>query len=97
MVEARTSSQNQRTFFATALRNISLKSLYKSDSCQEQIEQFYGTIGFIQEYFPTSEVIHCDKDKPWVTDEFRSNINQRQLAWNNKNEPLWRYYRNKVN
>ncbi len=51
----------------------------------------------LQEYFPTREVIHCDKDKPWVTDEFTTNINRRQLAWNTMNEQLWRYYRNKVN
>ncbi len=97
-VEARTSSKNQRTFFATALRNISWKSLYKSDCCQEQIEQFYGTIeSLLQEYFPTREVICCDKDKPWATDKFRTNINRSQLAWNTKNESLWQYYRNKVN
>ncbi len=96
MVEARTSSQNQRTFFATAFRNISWKSLYKSESCQEQIEQFYGTIeSLIQEYLPTREVIHCDKVKLWVTDEFTTNINRRQLEY--QNEPLWIYYRNKAN
>ncbi len=41
--------------------------------------------------------MNCDKDKQWVTVKFRTNINRRQLVWNSKNEPLWRYYRNKVN
>ncbi len=81
MVEARISSKNQRTFLANARRNISWKSLYKSESGQEQIEQFYGTIeSLLQKYFPTREVIHCDKDKPWVTYECRTNINRRQLV-----------------
>jgi hypothetical protein len=97
-VEPRTTSQNQRTFFASALRSVSWESLYKLNSCQEQFVQFYDTIeGLLQEYFPTREVTRCDKDKPWVTDDFRVTMNRRELAWNSKNEPLWKHYRNKVN
>ena len=47
-------------------------------------------------FLPTNDIrIHAN-DKPWINCEVKSLINKRQQAFKNKNENLWKHFRNKV-
>ena len=50
----------------------------------------------IDKFFPVKVVTRVESEKPWVTDNFREAVRQRQNAFFN-NKPLYPVLRNKVN
>jgi len=91
-------SSNNRTFFAQDLREVAWDKLYKTDVCQKQCDIFYSTISsLLQKHFPLKTITKSDRDKPWVTPEFRELINKRELAWQTGETELWKEMRNRVN
>jgi hypothetical protein len=51
----------------------------------------------LDSHLPTRTVYRHTSDKPWVTDEFRRLIRQRQHAFTNNQATRFRQLRNKVN
>ena len=54
----------------------------------------------VQEHLDDSllirEIRFHEDDKPWMTSDIKSTIQNRQRAWCQDNKPLWRHFKNKV-
>jgi hypothetical protein len=98
VVLTRSSSPNQRAFFADAIIKVNWQPLYTMDNCQKQCDFFQSTITTIlDEHMPLKEKNKYLSDKPWVTTQFKDLIEQRQVAFMDGNEPKYKRLRNKVN
>ena len=51
----------------------------------------------VDAYLPIIKVKRNSNDLPWVTDNFRFLIKQRQYHFNYGNDSMYKFYRNKVN
>jgi len=59
---------------------------------------FYNVTKSLLEYYLTlRSVIRFSTDKPWITDEFRRLIRQRQYAWTHKNKSEYNRLCNALN
>ena len=95
--EVRIFSQNSKAMFANELENINWAPLYRVQSCQEKYDIFENIMhSLIQKHFPTKLVTRVETEKPWVTDNFRDAVRERQIAYLN-DKSLYRVLRNKVN
>ena len=62
------------------------------------VDFFYAVMtSLLDSHLPTRTVYRHTSDKPWVTDEFRRLIRQRQHAFTNNQATRFRPLRNKVN
>ena len=67
-------------------------------STESMAQYFYNTTTtLLDEYLPLRVVARHSTDKPWVTDEFKRLIRQRQFAWTNKNMADYHRLRNLIN
>ena len=98
VVTTRVSGQNEKSMFAYELTKIRWESLYGLQSCEQKVQWFTDTLqSLLQKHFPPKSVKGHSKDKPWVTDHYRSLIRQRQRAFMCGDMPKYRELRNKVN
>ena len=65
-------------------------------SLDEKCEIFHEVIEDARSVIPFSYVSITSKDKPWITPVLKSLINQRYLAFRNKNFHLYFHYKQKV-
>ena len=94
----RSNDPNGKALLAQALRSFNWSSLYRLQSCEEMISMFYSTVTrMLNSFLPTRYVFRHSNDKPWVTDEFRRLIRQRQHAFTSGNTIEYRKLRNKIN
>jgi len=94
----RSKDRNSKILLAHQLANFDWSVLYEMSSTESMVEYFYDvTTSLLNEYLPTYEVTRYSTDKPWITDEFRRLIRQRQYAWTHNNMFDYHRYRNSVN
>ena len=97
-VTTRVLGQNEKSMFAYDLSKVKWETLYGLLSCEEKAQWFTDTLqSLLQKHFPPKVVKRHSRDKPWVTDHYRSLIKQRQCAFMSGNMPKYRELRNKVN
>jgi uncharacterized protein YxeA len=67
------------------------------NNCDEMVAFFNSVVcGLFNTYLPLRTVYRHTTDKPWINDDFRALIRQRQHAWSSGNETEFKLYRNKV-
>ena len=94
----RISGKNEKALFVNALTNTRWTEMYKLDTCKEQFEYFDNIMsGYIDNSFPYKTVTIHNKDKPWVTEKFKTLICDRQRALNSGDRPLYNKLRNRIN
>ena len=87
-----------KVFLVDELKRFDWSMLYDMNTCGEKYDMFMTVIkDTLDTYLPFKEVKVSTSDKPWVNNEYKSLIVKRQIAWKNKNKPLYNIYRNKVN
>ena len=77
----RIQGQNEKALFVYELKQINWLPLYHLNSCEEKFICFDKTMtDLIEKYFPRKMISYHTKDKPWVTQEYKDLIKQRQKA-----------------
>ena len=97
-IEKRKMSSKCKIKFRDAIEQISWEPLYRNETCAEKYELFSDILlQNIDEHFPLVKIKCNSNDLPWVTENFRYLIKQRQYHFNNGNDKMYRVFRNKVN
>ena len=93
----RSNDYNSKCQLARKLNDFDWSVLDKMNSVELKTDYFYNvTTSLLDEYLPLRVAVRYSTDKPWVTDEFRRLIRQRQYAWTNKNIADYTRCRNRV-
>ena len=80
-----------------ALQRLNWTPLYRMNSIHTQIHYFYTTlIGLLDQYLPYIKVTKYTADKPWVTQQFKDVIRQRQRALLSGNRQEYSRLRNRA-
>lgn len=97
-VTVRSNDRNCKSQLARHLAAFDWSELYEMMSTESMATYFYSvTTSLLDHYLPLRVVNRYSTDKPWVTDEFRRLIRQRQYAWTNNNMADYHRFRNAVN
>ncbi len=97
-VKSRVMDHNSKVMFVHSLRNTDWSPLYRVEFVTDKLDLFNNTMNdLINDHFPMKDSKRHSSDKPWVTDAFRSLINERQLALHHKNSDRYRLLRNRIN
>ena len=97
-VTTRVMGQNEKAMFCYELKNIKWEPLYHLASYEEKVLYFTSTISVLMEkYFPAKVVKRHSKDKPWITDHFKSLVAKRQYAFISGDLNSYRLLRNTIN
>ncbi len=71
---------------------------YSMLSGENQFAMFNTVMSYlINDLFAQKVVTRCSNDHPWITDDFRDIVNQRQQHFHAGNKQAFNYYINKVN
>ena len=98
IVERRRMGHNERTMFVNALSKVNWLSLYNLQSCEEQFAFFEKTINaLMDEHIPMQIKVIEEKDKPWVTDQYKQLLARRQASFLRNDLPTYRKLRNQAN
>ena len=98
LVSVRSNDHNCKSQLARHLAEFDWSALYEMSSTESMTSYFYDvTTSLLDQYLPTRTVARHSTDKPWITDDFRRLIRQRQYAWTNNNPVEYRRLRNAVN
>ena len=98
IIRTRDVSFNAKLRVSNALRNINWQSLYKSDDTNRQYDYLMNTIcGIIDDNMPIKTKYVNPNEKPWITQEFKSLLSQRQSARKSGEIRLYKHLRNKIN
>jgi len=96
-VTVRSNDANGKASFAEALRNANWALLYRMNDCNEMLNFFYGNVScLLNFYLPLHVCRRHGADKPWIDDNFRMLIKQRQYAWQQGNKQRYEVIRNQV-
>ncbi len=72
---------NEKIMFAYHLQRIKWDELYHIEPCEDKVRILQSTLQDLYDnWFPVTVVTRHDKDKPWVTEHFKSLICRRQRA-----------------
>lgn len=94
----RVMGQNEKTMFCYELSNIQWEPLYHLVSYEDKVTYFSDILSILlDKHFPPKTVVRHTKDKPWITDYFKSLISKRQFAYLNGDMDTYKKLRNKVN
>ena len=94
----RSKDHNSKILLAHHLAKFDWSLLYEMSSTESMVEYFYHvTTSLLDYYLPVYEVKRYSTDKPWVTDQFRRLIRQRQYAWRSNNVADYHRCRNAIN
>jgi hypothetical protein len=94
----RVMGHNEKVMFAHELQQQRWEPLYRLPTCTEQLTYFLTTITELMEkHFPVKYITKREKDKPWITDEYKSLIQKRHQARCRGDLVTYRETRNKVN
>ena len=97
-VTKRVNGKNEKALFASGLMAIQWEPMYRLPSCKEQFEYYAQNItDLLDTFLPLKSVTKCKSDKPWVTDQYRDLIKQRQHALLSGDLVSYRSLRNRVN
>ena len=88
---------NEKNQFAYSLRNVDWRPLYAMKTCKDQFNYFHSTMqGLIEAHFPTKTIHVHTKDKPWISNVFKTLVKQRAQARKDGNDKRYKTLRNKV-
>ena len=98
LVTIRVNGHNERVMFVHYLQQMRWENLYQTDLCNDKAELFTSSLQDLYDtFFPEKLVIRHEKDKPWVTDHFKSLICRRQRAKEAGDMSTFKRLRNQVN
>jgi len=81
-----------------ALQHLNWTPLYHMNSIHNQIDYFYTTLtALLDQYLPYRKVTKSTADKPWVLQQFKDLIRQRQRAFLSGNRREYSRLRNRIN
>ena len=97
-VTIRSNNRNGKNLLANALYNYDWSVLEAIESVDDQLNYFNNVIlSLLNYYLPVYTVKRHTNDKPWITDDFRRLIRQRQYALSHGDMVQYKQLRNKVN
>jgi hypothetical protein len=97
-VAIRSKSSNGKNLLAHALYNYNWSTLEAIGDLDSKVAYFNSSvIALLDFYLPVHQVKRHSSDKPWITDQFRRLIRQRQYAWTSSNRSKYNKLRNKIN
>lgn len=97
-VTVRSNNRNGRNLFANALHYYDWNILETFESVNDKLDCFNNVVlSLLDYYLPTYTVKRHTNDKPWITDEFRKLIRQRQYAFRHGKTEQYKRLRNDVN
>ena len=97
-VTVRSKSSNGKNLLAHALYNCNWSTLETIDDIDSKVAFFNNSvIALLDFYLPVHQVKRHSSDKPWITDQFRRLIRQRQYAWTNGDRTKYNKLRNIIN
>ena len=96
-VQIRQGNNAAKTAFGKWLTDFNWTGLYYTSSCEQKLELFQDIINAgLDCFFPAKTVKLHEKDKPWVTPEFKKIIEARQKAFHDGKSSHYRRLRNQV-
>ena len=94
----RSNDRNSKSLLARHLADTNWWPLYKMTSTEAKTTYFYDvTTSLLNQYLPLRVTTRHSADKPWITDDFRHLIRQRQYAWTHHRTADYNRHRNAVN
>ena len=97
MTTVRSNDSNSKSQLARQLAALDWSALYEMTSTESMTAYFYDvTTSLLDHYLPLRVVTRFSTDKPWITDEFRRLIRQRQYAYTHNNKAQYSRLRNAV-
>ena len=94
----RTNSHTAKSAFVASLKKVSWLLLYSMTSCQDMFYYFnYHIQSLLNKHLPHRSIIKYQTDKPWVTEEYKQLITQRQAYFRCGNSVQYNILRNSVN
>ena len=94
-VKRRKRNPTNRSAFGKWLADINWTTLYREVSCEQKMAIFQNVLKTgLDLFFPLRTVKLHDKDKPWVTHEFKKIILNRQKAYHDGKIEQYHYLRN---
>ena len=94
----RVCGKNERVLFGSSLMAVDWTPLYHLPSCEDQFNLYYKTISdLLDTFLPFKTSSRRKSEKPWVTDQYRDLIKQRQCALFSGDIVSYRSLRNRVN
>ena len=97
-VSVRSKDSNRKAQLARHLATFDWSAMYYLPSTELMATYFYDvTTSLLEYYLPLRSVSSFSTEKPWITDEFRRLIRQRQYAWTHNNKSEYNRLRNSVN
>jgi len=98
IASVRSNDSNRKSQLARHLATFDWSEMYKLASTELIASYFYNvTKSLLEYYLPLRSVIRFSTDKPWITDDSRRLIRQRQYAWTHNNKSDYNRLRNAVN
>ena len=93
----RSTDPNAKAMLCHALQRFNWTPLYRMNSIHTQVHYFYTTLtGLLDQYLPYIKVTKYTADKPWVTQQFKDVIRQRQRALLSGNRQEYSRLRNRA-
>jgi len=87
IASVRSNDSNRKSHLARHLATFDWSELYELTLTELMASYFYNvTKSLLELYHALQSVIRFSTDKPWITDEFRCLICQRQYAWAHSNK-----------
>ena len=94
----RINSHTTKSAFVASLKKVSWLPLYSMTSCQDMFYYFnYHIQLLLNKHLPYKSIIKYQTDKPWVTEEYKQLITQRQAYFRCGNTVQYNILRNSVN
>lgn len=98
MATVRSNDHNNKSQLARHLAEFDWSAISDMTSPESMTNYFYDvTTSMLNFYLPLRVVVRYSTDKPWITDEFRRLIRQRQYAYTTHNTVQYHRLRNLVN
>ena len=97
-ITTRVKGPNERAMFGYHLQKVKWETLYQTDPVEEKESFFTNAIRELYElHFPSKVIKLHDKDKPWVTENYKNLIFRRQRAKQMGDMTTFRELRNQIN
>ena len=97
-VKIRQSKTSNKIALGRWLSNINWSNLYQTSSCDQKLEILHTTLeAGLDLFMPRKTIKRHDSDRPWITDEFKRIIQDRQKAYYQGNRPFYNQLPNKAN
>ncbi len=97
-VAVRSNDRGAKFVMEQVLRHHNWTAMYSLEAVEDMYRYFNDTVsGVLDCYLPVRYVFRHTSDKPWITDQFRLLIRQRQFAYTSGDLTSYKKLRNKIN